>query len=104
MSAIPASMIEVAGLTRRFGNFAAGFACFGGEQIARHAIALSSRDTPGRRFGSQRCAAIRARSLKLFVRAGAQPPVWSSPALEEVRSPPAPQMRAPLMAETSLVA
>src|SRR5215469_6875393 len=82
----------------------------GGEQIDRHAIALSSRDTPSRRFGLQRCAATPAKSLKLFVRAGAQPPAWSSPALEEVRSPPAPQMRdtgrtaASLMDETSLVA
>jgi hypothetical protein len=82
----------------------------GGEQIDRHAIALSSRDTPSRRFGLQRCAATPAKSLKLFVRAGAQPPAWSSPALEEVRSPPAPQMRdtgrtaASLMAETLLVA
>src|SRR5262249_29213802 len=81
----------------------------GGEQTDRHAIALSSRDTPSRRFGLQRCAATPAKSLKLFVRAGAQPPAWSSSALEEVRSPPAPQMRdtgrtaASLMAETSLV-
>ena len=66
--------------------------------------------TPSRRFGLQRCAATPAKSLKLFVRAGAQPLSWSSPALEEVRSPPAPQMRdtgrtaASLMTETSLVA
>src|SRR5207302_7463804 len=57
-----------------------------------------------------RCAATPARSLKLFVRAGAQPPAWSSLALEEMRSPPAPQMRdtgrtaASLMVKTSLVA
>src|SRR5262249_51794755 len=82
----------------------------GGEQTDRHAIALSSRDTPSRRFGLQRCAATPAKSLKLFVRAGAQPPAWSSFAPEEVRSPPAPQMRdtgrtaASRMAETSLVA
>jgi hypothetical protein len=82
----------------------------GGEQIDRHAIALSSRDTPSRRFGLQRCAATPARSLKLLVRAGAQPPAWSGLALEEVRSPHAPQMRdtgrtaAWLMVETSLVA
>jgi len=61
----------------------------GGEQIARHTIALSSRDTPGCRFGSQRCAATPAKSLKLFVRVGAQPPAWSSLAREEVRSLPA---------------
>jgi len=82
----------------------------GGEQIDRHAIALSSRDTPSRRFGLQHCAATPAKSLKLFVRAGAQPPAWSSLALEEVRSPLALQMRdtgrtaASLMAEISLVA
>src|SRR5438045_9332834 len=64
----------------------------------------------GCRFGSQRCAATPARSLKLLVRADAQPPAWSSFAPEEVRSPPAPQMRdigrteASRMAETSLVA
>src|SRR6476620_331927 len=81
-----------------------------GEQIAQHATALSSLDTPGRRFVSRRCAATPARALKLRVRAGAQPPAWSSLALEEVRSPLAPQMRdtgrtaASLMAKTSPVA
>src|SRR6478736_9820853 len=65
---------------------------------------------PGRRFVSRRCAATPARSLKLRVQAGAQPPAWSSLALEEVRSPLALQMRdtgrtaASLMAEISLVA
>src|SRR5690242_2902548 len=55
-------------------------------------------------------AATPARSLKLRVRAGAQPPAWSSLALEEVRSPLALQMRdtgrtaASLIAEISLVA
>jgi hypothetical protein len=46
----------------------------GGEQIDRHAIALSSRDTRSRRFGLQRRTATPAKSLKLFVRAGAQLP------------------------------
>src|SRR5262249_34641192 len=85
-------------------------AALGGEQIARHAIALWSRDIPGHRFGSRRCVAIPARSLRLLVRAGVQPPARSSLAREEARSPRAPQMRdtgrttASLMAETSLVA
>src|SRR5205823_13050066 len=60
--------------------------------------------------GRRRAMSRGSRSLKLLVRADAQPPAWSSFAPEEVRSPPAPQMsdisrtEASRMAETSLVA
>jgi len=82
----------------------------GGEQLARRAIAPSSRDIPGRRFGWRRWGVAPGRSLALPALAGAQPPAWSSPAREAARSPPAPQTRdtgpraASLMVQTSMAA
>ena len=65
----------------------------GGEQRARRAIALSSHDTRGRRFGWRRCAAALWRLSMPLARAGERPPAWSSPEREGARSPPAPQTR-----------
>jgi hypothetical protein len=82
----------------------------GDERLARRAIALLSRDTPGRHFGWQRCGAAPGKSSTPPARAGERCPAWSGPAREGARSPPARQTRdsgrraASLMASTSLVA
>src|SRR3984957_1623639 len=82
----------------------------GGEQRARRAIALSSHDTRGRRFGWRRCAAALWRLSMPLARAGERPPAWSSPEREGARSPPAPQTRdtdhraASPLAQTSMAA
>ena len=82
----------------------------GGEQRARRAIALSSHDTRGRRFGWRRCAAALWRLSMPLARAGERPPAWSSPEREGARSPPAPQTRdtdhraASPIAQTSMAA
>ena len=55
----------------------------GGEQRARRAIALSSHDTRGRRFGWRRCAAALWRLSMPLARAGERPAAWSSPEREE---------------------
>ena len=61
--------------------------------VLSHLIALSSRDTPDRRFEWRRCAAAPGRSSTLPARAGEQLPALSSPAREEARFPPAPRTR-----------
>src|SRR3954452_14693770 len=65
----------------------------GDEQRVQRAIALLSRDTLSRRFGWRRCAATLVRASRPLAQAGAQPPAWTGPAREGVRSPRAPQTR-----------
>src|SRR5438477_8315269 len=82
----------------------------GDEQLARRAIALSSRDTRGRRFWWRHCAATPGRSSTLPARAGERLPAWWCPAREGARSPRALQTRdigrreASPIVQTSLVA